>query len=154
MKLKNSSYIFLMALFFSSCVSKKSVIEYRDRLVTDTIVVKKNIEVIKSIKDTLIVEKPCDSLGNLKNFNQVIKTPKTTIKLKSNKGKIVVEYEQDSIVTSKEVIKDIKIEKDVQMVEEKTVNYIVDYRVWAALIISVLINMLLLKGKIRSFLPF
>jgi len=143
-----------MALFFSSCVSKKSVIEYRDRLVVDTIVVKKNIEVIKSIKDTLIIEKPCDSLGNLKNFNQVIKTPKTTIKLKSDKGKIVVEYEQDSIVTSKEVIKDIKIEKDVQMVEKKTVNYIVDYRVWAALVISVLINIILLKGKIRSFLPF
>ena len=61
-----------MVFFFTACVSKKSTVEYRDRVVTDTVIVKKNVEVIKSIRDTLIIEEPCDSLGNLANFNQVL----------------------------------------------------------------------------------
>lgn len=150
----NKSYIFLLIFFFTACVSKKSTVEYRDRVVTDTVIVKKDVEVIRAIRDTLIVEEPCDSLGNLTNFNQVLKTPKTTIKLKSEKGKIVVDYEQDSIVTVKESVKNIKREKDVQIVEKKTVKYRVDYRVWIALILSVLLNIFLLKGKIKSILPF
>lgn len=143
-----------MLFFFTACVSKKSTVEYRNRVVTDTVIVKKNVEIIKSIRDTLIVEEPCDSLGNLTNFNQVLKTPKTTIKLKSDKGKIVVDYEQDSIITSDIVVKDIKREKDVQIIEKKTVKYRVNWRVWLALIISVALNLFLLKDKIRSILPF
>jgi methyl coenzyme M reductase beta subunit len=153
-ELGNRSYIFLMLFFFTACVSKKSTVEYRNRVVTDTVIVKKNVEIIKSIRDTLIVEEPCDSLGNLTNFNQVLKTPKTTIKLKSDKGKIVVDYEQDSIITSDIVVKDIKREKDVQIIEKKTVKYRVNWRVWLALIISVALNLFLLKDKIRSILPF
>ena len=154
MKLKDSSYIFLFIFFFTACVSKKSVVEYRDRVVTDTLIVKRDVEVIKAIRDTLIVEAPCDSLGHLINFNQVLKTPKTTIKLKSEKGNIVVEYEQDSIVTSTEVIKDIKREKDVQIIEKETVRYRVNYKVWIALVLSLALNVFLFKDKIRSFLPF
>tara|TARA_R110000744_G_scaffold360799_1_gene468378 strand:- start:347 stop:817 length:471 start_codon:yes stop_codon:yes gene_type:complete len=150
----NKSYIFLLIFFFTACVSKKSIVEYRDRVVTDTLIVKRNVEVIKAIRDTLIVEAPCDSLGNLINFNQVLKTPKTTIKLKSEKGNIVVEYEQDSIVTSTEVIKDIKREKDVQIIEKETVRYRVNYKVWIALVLSLGLNIFLFKDKIRSFLPF
>lgn len=141
-------FIVLTIIFFTSCGSKKSVVEYKERVVRDTLIVKKNVEIIKSIKDTLVVEAPCDSVGNLTNFNQVLKTPKTTIKLRSNKGKIVVEYDQDSIVTSEKVVRNIKREKDVQIVEKKTVKYRVDYRVWIALIFSVGLNLFLFKNKI------
>ena len=143
-----------MLFFFTACVSKKSTVKYRNRVVTDTVIVKKNVEIIKSIRDTLIVEEPCDSLGNLVNFNQVLKTSKTTIKLKSDKGKIVVDYKQDSIVNSDLLVKDIKRDKDIQIVEKKIVKYKVDWRVWLALIISVALNIFLFKGKIRSILPF
>tara|TARA_R110000764_G_scaffold190814_2_gene276044 strand:- start:221 stop:685 length:465 start_codon:yes stop_codon:yes gene_type:complete len=154
MKLKDSSYIFLFIFFFTACVSKKSVVEYRDRLVTDTLIVKRDVEVIKAIRDTLIVEAPCDSLGKLKDFTQVLKTSKTTIKLKSVKGKIVVEYDQDSIVTSKEVVKEIKQKKEVIISKKKNVIYKVNYKVWIALVISIAMNLFLLKGKIRLLLPF
>jgi uncharacterized protein YktA (UPF0223 family) len=152
--LGNKSYIFLMVFFFTACVSKKSTVEYRDRVVTDTVIVKKNVEVIKSIRDTLIIEEPCDSLGNLANFNQVLKTPKTTIKLKSEEGRIVVDYEQDSIVVSDIVVKDIRRDKDVQIIEKEIIRYRSNWRVWLALIISLALNLFLLKDKIKSILPF
>ena len=81
MKLKNTSYIFLLILFFGSCVAGKSSIEYKERIVKDTVY--KNIKetIIERFTDTLTIEQPCDSLGNLKPFRQSIKVSQGNINL-------------------------------------------------------------------------
>jgi len=148
MKLKNTSYIFLLLFFFTSCIAKKSTIEYKERIVKDSVYVYKDKEVIKEITDTLIVESPCDSLGNLKAFNKEIRTPKTAITLKSINGKIEIVYKQDEIITSniKEVV--ISSDKVKQSKDVDTLRY--RYPLWLILtaLISVLLNIILLKSKL------
>lgn len=81
MKLTNKSYIFLLILFFSSCVSKKSTIKYKDKIVRDTIIQTKTIKEIERFLDTLTIDKPCDSLGVLKPFKQLVKTKQGNISI-------------------------------------------------------------------------
>jgi len=145
MKLKNTSYIFLLLFFFTSCVAKKSTIEYKERIVRDTI----NIEVVKTIvkpiKETLIIEKPCDSLGNLKQFEKEIKTPKGSVKLTNDKGKIKVEINIDSIIEVKEKEFKSKYQSKVDIKEVEVIRY--KYPLWLMLtaFISIIINLAFLK---------
>ena len=46
MKLQNKCYIFLLLFFFTSCVARKSTVEYKERIVKDT--------VYKNVKETII----------------------------------------------------------------------------------------------------
>jgi len=150
MKLKNTSYIFLLLFFFGSCVAKKSVVEYKDRVVRDTINVYKERLVTKQVIDTLIIENPCDSVGVLKQFEKEIRTENAKITLKSVNGKIEVAVNLDSIINQK--IKEFKssYKKEIEIKEEVIVRY--KFPLWLILtaIISILLNLFFIKSK----LPF
>ena len=64
MKLTNKSYIFLLLFFFTSCISKKLVTDIQERVKVDTVYKTKTIKEVERFVDTLVIEKPCDSLGN------------------------------------------------------------------------------------------
>jgi len=148
MKLQNKSYIFLLIFFFGGCVARKSSIEYKERIVLDTIKIETIKTIVKPINKILYVDNPCDSLGVLKPFEKEIKTEKATVKLSNNKGAIKVEINIDSIIDVKE-----KEFKSKYLSNKKTKEVIIvkyKYPLWLifGLIISILINLLLLKSKL------
>ena len=107
MKLKKTSYIFLLILFFGSCVARKSTVKYKDRVVKDTVY--KNIKetIIERFTDTLTIEQPCDSLGNLKTFSQLIKVSQGNINLTGFNNVITAEIDLDGYkkIWKKEFVK-------------------------------------------------
>ena len=148
MKLQNSSYIFLLIFFFVSCVAKRTTIEYKERVVKDTIYTETIKTVFKDVKETLYVDSPCDSVGTLKPFEKTIITPKATIKLYNDKGNIKVDVNIDSIVDLRisEFQKNYK--REIQTKEVEIIRY--RYPIWLVLtaIISTLLCLLLLKSKL------
>lgn len=139
--------IIILLLLASSCVAKKTTIEYKERIKLDTVSVFVDREVIKSVIDTLVVEKPCDSLGNLKDFEKTIKTEKAEVTLKSVKGNIEVSVNIDSLVNEKITKFKQSYKREVDTKEVEIVRY--TYPLWLifSLIVSVLINLVLLKSK-------
>ena len=148
MKLQNKSYIFLLLFFFVGCVAKRTTIEYKERVVKDTIYTETIKTVFKDVKETLYIDSPCDSVGILKPFEKTIITPKATIKLYSEKGSIKVDVNIDSIVDLRisEFQKNYK--REIQTKEVEIIRY--RYPMWLVLtaIISTLLCLLLLKSKL------
>ena len=148
MKLQNKSYIFLLIFFFVGCVAKRTTVEFKERIVKDTIYTETIKTVFKEVKETLYVDSPCDSLGVLKPFEKTIKTEKATIKLYNDKGNIKVDVNIDSIVDLRisEFQKNYK--REIQTKEVEIIRY--RYPIWLVLtaIISTLLCLLLLKSKL------
>ena len=148
MKLQNKSYIFLLLFFFVGCVAKRTTIEYKERVVKDTIYTETIKTVFKDVKETLYVDSPCDSVGLLKPFEKTIITEKATIKLYNDKGSIKVDVNIDSIVDLK--VKEFKsnYKREIQTKEVEIIRY--RYPIWLVLtaIISTLLCLLLLKSKL------
>ena len=142
-------YIILL-LLITGCVAKKTKIEYKERVVKDTVSVFKDRIISKAVIDTLLVEKPCDSLGNLKDFERTIKTDVAQVKLTNNKGAIEVAVNIDSIqqVWEKEFRSSFKKEKEIK--EVKVVKFRHPFWLILSLIVSILLNITLLRKK----LPF
>jgi len=148
MKLTNKSYIFLLLLFFSGCVARKSTIEYKERIVKDTIYKELIKTVFKPVKEVLYVDSPCDSLGALKPFEKTVITPKARVKLFSEKGSIKVEVNIDSIIElkQKEFVKNYQSKVEIREVVK--IRY--RYPLWLVLtaLISVSLTVILLKDKL------
>ena len=148
--MKKLFYIAFLMLI-TGCVSKKTKIEYKERIVKDTVSVFKDRIITKSVIDTLLVEEPCDSLGNLKGFEKTIKTDIAEIQLTNNKGNIQVTINIDSLqqVWEKEFKSSIKKEKEIKQIEVVKFRY----PLWliVCLVVSVIANIALLK---TTNLPF
>ena len=142
--------LIIILLIVSSCNAKKSSIEYKERIVKDTIIVNKERLVTQQIIDTLLVEKPCDSLGNLKEFDKEIRTEKAKVKLKSVEGNIEVSINLDSIVDQKIIEFKSTYKNNTDTKEVEVIRY--KYPLWLILtaVFSIVINLILL----RRFLPF
>ena len=148
MKLQNKCYTFLLILFFTSCMARKSTVEYKERIVKDTIY--KNIKetIVERFTDTLTIKNPCDSLGNLKPFMRSINTTQGNIKIVGINNTVTAEIDLEGYknIWEKEFKSNYKRNTDTKEVE--IVRY--KYPIWLilTLIISILINILLIKGSI------
>jgi hypothetical protein len=142
--MKNIKYLFLL-LLFASCIAKKSTIEYKEKIIIDTVKVEIVKTIIKPIKEIITIEKPCDSLGKLKDFDRQIKTPLASVRVFSKGGNIQTEINIDSL---KHVfIKEYKIknERIFESKKEDELRYkYPTWLIWTA-ILSILINFILLK---------
>ena len=145
MKLTNKSYIFLTIFFFSACVAKKSTIEYKDRVVKDTVYKNITKTILKPIKDTLLIEQPCDTNGVLKPFKTILKNEKATIVIENVKGNIKATVNIDSILQIKEQEYKSKYRSKVEIKEVDIVKYKVPFYHWLIHIICGLLIFLLLK---------
>jgi hypothetical protein len=132
MKFSNKCYIFLTIFFFSSCGSKKSIIEYRDIIVKDTIIQTKTQTLVERYTDTLTIEEPCDSLGNLKPFNQVVKVKQGNIKLSGINNAITAEIDLEGYKNTLEREFISKYNKDTNVSIKEVVRYKVPF--WAFLL--------------------
>ena len=148
MKLQNKSYIFLLIFFFGSCVARKSTVEYKERIVRDTIQVQTIKTIIKPVKEFITIKNPCDSLGRLKKFDKEIKTELSSVKAFNDKGNLKIEINIDSLKSVLRSEFKSNIKTVIETKEIKVTKY--KYPLWLVLtiIISVLINILLVKDKI------
>lgn len=145
MKLQRFFLFFFIIVFYIGCASKKTTIEYKDKIVKDTIYKTEIKTVLKPIKDTLLIKEPCDSLGNLKDFERVIKNDKAKVIIKNEKGNLKVNIDIDSIVNSKVNEFKSSFKKDVQIKEVEVIRYKIPFWFLVALAVSALLNVVLLK---------
>jgi len=145
MKLKKTSYIFLLILFFGSCVARKSTVEYKDRVVKDTVYKNVKETIVERFTDTLTIEQPCDSLGNLKPFRQSIKVSQGNINLTGFNNVITAEIDIDGYkkIWQKEFVKQYETNKhtiDKKVVKLKYPLWLIIYSISVTLLCVLLIK--------------
>ena len=145
MKLQNKSYIFLLLFFFISCNAKKVVTEYKDRIIKDTIIQTKTIKEVERFTDTLTIKQPCDSLGNLKPFKQLIKVKQGNISLIGISNVITAEIDLKGYKDVLEKTYKTKYENFTNTYNKETVKYKVPFYHWLIHLFCVLVIFLLFK---------
>lgn len=123
MKLANKSLVFLTVLFFFSCGSKKSTIEYREVIKNDTIIKTKVETLIERFTDTLTIENPCTEKGDLKPFNQVIKTNQGNISLVGKNNVITANIDLKAYQKIWETEYKSKLDKSTLIKEKEVIRY-------------------------------
>jgi hypothetical protein len=148
MKKFSAIYLLLAIAIASSCVSKQSVVKSEVKIVKDSSFYHKEREVIPAIRDTLYVDSPCDSLGNLKDFDKEIRTSKSSVGLKARNGKIEVLFHQETLVVEK-IVKSTNLNSNsVKLSSSKKKIYVTNYKIILALVLSILLNIFLLKPSL------
>lgn len=139
--MKKTIIIFTLILLFG-CKSKKVYVETHS---IDTVKIEKLVKFTPSQLNELIIDNPCDSLGNLKPFNYKIGTSNNNVSLKSENNTIFLEQNLDSIkqVWEKEYKSSIDTSEIIKEVPytPKWIYY------------SLLINILLGAYTFRKFIP-
>ena len=143
--LKIPLYLLLVLFFFNNCRTKKTVTEYKDKIVHDTIIKNVTKTVTKQIKDTILIEEPCDSIGNLKDFSRVIKNDKAKVEVSNSKGNIEVKINIDSLVNSKveEFKKNYKSEVIIK--KKEIVKFRTPWYMYVIIGFSILLNIVLIR---------
>jgi hypothetical protein len=80
-------------LLLSGCAAKKTITEYKDRIINDTIIKTRTEVLVERFTDTLTINQPCDSLGNLKPFKQLISTKQGKVSLQGKNNVITAEID-------------------------------------------------------------
>ena len=145
MKLTNKSYIFLLLFFFSSCVSKKLVTDVQERIKVDTIYKTKTIKEVERFTDTLVIDKPCDSLGNLKPFKQLIKTKQGNITLVGLNNQITQQIDLNGYKDVLEETYKTKYDSFVKNYNKEVVKYRIPLWVFIYIVASALVIFLLIR---------
>ena len=145
MKLTNKSYIFLLLFFFTSCVSKKLVTDIKERIKVDTIYKTKTIKEIERFTDTLVIDKPCDSLGNLKPFKQLIKTKQGNITLTGLNNQITQQIDLNGYKDVLEETYKTKYDSFVKNYNKEVVKYRIPLWVFIYIFVSALFIFLLIR---------
>jgi hypothetical protein len=141
---------FFTVLFISlltSCVAKKTVTEYKEVVKMDSIYITNDRYITKQVNDTILIEQPCDTLGNLKDFDRQIHSGGVKVSLKSVNGNIKATVDIDSIVASKITEFKQNYKSEVQIKEIEIVKFRTPFWVWGIIIFEGLIILLLFKFK-------
>jgi len=138
--MKNKLFFFTtISIIFFGCATKKTHIEYKDRIVKDSIFITKDKIIIEKVIDSIIIKEACDSLGVLKPFKRTLIVPQGRINLYSNKGNIHGEIDLKGYENIVERKYNLMYEKKVSEITDKTVKY--KYPLWL-IIYSVLITLI------------
>lgn len=148
MKLTNKSYIFLLLFFFNSCVSKKLITDIQERVKVDTIYKTKTIKEVERFTDTLVIDKPCDSLGNLKPFKQLIKTKQGNITLTGLNNQITQQIDLNGYKDVLEETYKTKYDSFVKNYNKEVVKYRIPLWVFIYITASALVIFLLLRIRL------
>ena len=148
MKFTNKSYIFLLLFFFTGCVSKKLVTDIQERIKVDTIYKTKTIKEFERFVDTLVIDKPCDSLGNLKPFKQLIKTKQGNITLTGLNNQITQQIDLNGYKDVLEENYKTKYDSFVKNYNKEVVKYRIPLWVFIYITASALVIFLLLRIRL------
>jgi len=138
----------MIFIFLVSCVAKKTIIEYKEKIIRDTVNVKVFKTIIKPIEKKIIIENPCDSLGILKSFDKEIQTELSSVRVYNDRGVIKAEINIDSLkqVYHKEF--KTKYQSKTEIKEVEIIKF--KYPLWLILTacISLVLNVILLKIRL------
>jgi hypothetical protein len=127
------AFLFLILTIISCKTSKvetqKSIIK------VDTFRTEKIVHIYNSVKDTLIIENPCDSLGLLTRFYSKITIPQGKIIIRSYKGTIKATIDIDSIKNIYEKQYQSKLKENENITFERIVREVIP--TWAILTIII-----------------
>ena len=144
--LKNKISILLIFIFiFSSCASKKTITEYKDRIVNDTIIKTKTEVLVERFTDTLTIESPCDSLGNLKPFKQLISTKQGKVSIQGKNNVITAEIDLNAYKDVWEKEYKSKLDKNTIVKEKEVIRHRTP--LWLILLSPILFGFGYLIGK-------
>ena len=135
--------IILLLLF--GCGSKKTITEYKDRIVNDTIIKTRTEVLVERFTDTLTINQPCDSLGNLKPFKQVVSTPQGKYTLTGSNNVITADLDLKGYKEIWEKEYKSKLDKNTIVKEKEVVKYKIP--LWIILLCPVLFGLGYLNGK-------
>jgi len=142
-------FLFLLIIILSGCRTKYKTIETTK---TDTLRVEKIVKINVPQIQTVTIESPCDSLGNLKPINYTNTSGKVKTTLKSIKNNLVMEVNIDSIVDSLE--KEYKSKTKTVIQKEKVIKYKNRSWAWYSLIFNLLaLGWIFRKPLIRLIKP-
>ena len=129
-------------LFLTIISCKTSKVETQKSIIkVDTFRTEKIVHIYNSVKDTLIIENPCDSSGILTRFYSKITIPQGKIIIRSYKGSIKATIDIDSIKNVYEKQYQSKLKKSDHITFERIVREVIP--TWA--ILTMLIQGLLIS---------
>lgn len=144
----NKLLVLVLAVMFGSCAAKKSTIQVKEVVKTDTLVITKDRIIQKAIHDTLVIDNPCDSLGILKPFKQRLATAQgnVTIQTKGNAIEAVINLDSIQSVWEK------KYKSTAMATTENKSVEIVRYKVptWAIIYMVVVTLLLLMVARFKG----
>ena len=133
------------SLLFSCATKKVTTNKTIVEQTTDTVMIEKIREVIKPVKETIYIENPCDSLGNLKDFERVVQSQHGKITIKNEGGKIKADINLDSIVAGIEREYKSKMQSKSETTEKVVVKEKKPLWVYLLMVYSVMITALYIK---------
>ncbi len=146
MKLQTKLFFFIIIFsLVNSCKSKKVITDYKEIIKKDTIYTTKIVKEVEKYTDTITIENPCDSLGNLKHFKQVINTVQGNITLKGLNDSITAEIDLKGYKDVLERTYQLKYDKKVSELNEVEVIYKTPFWHWLAHLLSLVVVYLYVK---------
>lgn len=115
-------YIILIILLFG-CKSKIATTEISRKVKTDTVYKFQDRIIDRPVIDSIIIESPCDSLGNLKPFSRVLKTNHAKVSIKEENGYLATYINIDSVVTASVEEYKSKNRVEIEIREKEVVKY-------------------------------
>jgi hypothetical protein len=131
--------ILLACVMIFSCKRTITLTDTKETIKTDTFQSIKIVEKFSMIRDTLIIESPCDSNGILTNFYSRLRVPNGFIEIKSKKGKIQSIISLDSSRNESTKINNKSNQRYIRYVNKEIVKYRVPDWVYILLLIEGLI---------------
>jgi hypothetical protein len=146
--MKKLLFIALIISVTFGCRSKKTITEYKEIIKIDTLEIVKEREIVKRFTDTLTIQSPCDSLGNLKPFSQTILTSQGKITLSGVNNVITHKIDLNGYISETSKTKQVSI-KDNKQINTKIVT---KYRVplWCYITIGLLISIIFLLLRFKK----
>ena len=143
--MKKLFFFTFILLILNSCVAKRTITDVQERIKVDTVYKTKTIKEVERFTDTLVIDKPCDSLGNLKPFKQLIKTKQGNITLVGLNNQITQQIDLNGYKDVLEETYKTKYDSFVKNYNKEVVRYRTPFLVWIYIVSSALIIFLLLK---------
>ena len=138
------SKLFILLLLVG-CSSKKTITEYKDRIVNDTIIKTKTEILVERFTDTLTIKQPCDSLGNLKPFKQLISTKQGKVSLQGKNNVITAEIDLNAYKKIWETEYKSKLDKNTDIKTKEVIIYRTP--LWLILLCPILFGFGFLIGR-------
>jgi hypothetical protein len=135
----------LLLIIFSSCVARKDTSVYKEDIKKDSIREVREVTKIDRVVDTLFIENPCDSLGNLKPFKYNLITPQGKVTLSDFKGSISGKIDLKGYEKVLETKYKLLYDKKVSEIKKATVIYKTPLWMWVVIILEGLVIFLLFR---------
>lgn len=146
--MKNKTITLVLLVFLaSSCRSKKTITEFKEVVRIDTLEIIKEREIVKRFTDTLTIESPCDSLGNLKPFKQVISTTQGKVSIQSNNGNITAKIDLKEHINEKFNERKVSVKENNEIKKEVIIKYRIPLWIWLIIGLQSLVIFLLIKQR-------